>query len=333
MANIEFRRHQRFWFSDGSFHLLVEKTLYRVHRYLFEMHAKNFPGITNASQDTDLALSSQTPYILDGVKQVDLDHLLAYLYPCDLVIEEAKTLAEWVSILTLALKWGFESLKAKAINKVAERASPIEKVVLGQQHDIPELLLPGYAALCQSSIPLSREEGARLGLDAVLNIYRVRQELWGTDIRPISTDEALEKVKLCIAISPSAVTQTTSPRQLPTPSGVPSSPFFDTIGKPSIPDTIEKPPIFDAREKSDSGQSDPTGSTETSIIGATTQLYQGDLKFKPTAPLDFSSGFGASTVQGQLPDASSIDRELSESDIRELSDIFGISDESKTLGS
>ena len=49
--------------------LQVEDTLYRVHRYLFEMHA------------TKRAFQNQCPYFLPGVKRVDFDRLLALLYP------------------------------------------------------------------------------------------------------------------------------------------------------------------------------------------------------------------------------------------------------------
>ncbi|KAM6502674.1 hypothetical protein JOM56_002651, partial [Amanita muscaria] len=171
VSDPDIRHHERFYFSDGSLYLLVERSLYRVHRSLFEIHASKFPA---HGLDTS---GSETCFLKD-VKRVDFDRLLACLYPRALLVEEAESTEEWISILKLASKWGFETLQSRAISKI-ERilTSPVDMVVLGRQYNIPNILLLGYATLCQGTTPLSSEEGRRLGVEDVVNIYRIRHEL------------------------------------------------------------------------------------------------------------------------------------------------------------
>ncbi|KIL62454.1 hypothetical protein M378DRAFT_81169, partial [Amanita muscaria Koide BX008] len=126
----------------------------------------------------ELETSRNKPYVLGDVKKLDFDRLLASLYPRTLWVEETETTQDWISVLGLASKWGFNSLRSRAISKIKQTLdSPIDMVILGRQHGIPAFLLPGYAALCQSTAPLSYEEGLRLGMEDVVNIYRIRHEL------------------------------------------------------------------------------------------------------------------------------------------------------------
>jgi hypothetical protein len=111
----------------------------------------------------------------------------------ELMFEEARSSEEWASILELASKWEFQSLCKRAISELESLATPIEKVILGRKYDIPELCLPAYADLCQSTVPLTEEDGERLGLRDVIKIYCIRQELWATP--SISSEDLLEKVR------------------------------------------------------------------------------------------------------------------------------------------
>ena len=117
-----------------------------------------------------------------------------------LLVEEAETTEEWISILKLASKWGFEILRLRAISKLEQAvASPVDMVALGRQYDIPDILLPGYATLCQSNVPLTYEEGLQLGMKDVVDIYRIRHELHGSDITAVSFEEATTRVKAFIS--------------------------------------------------------------------------------------------------------------------------------------
>ncbi|KAM6502654.1 hypothetical protein JOM56_002631, partial [Amanita muscaria] len=163
--------HDRFFFSDGSLYLVVENTLYCVHKFLFEIHATMSPV-------RELETSLSKPYVLGDVKKSDFDCFLATFYPRTPGVEETETTQDWISVLALASKWGFNSLRSRAMSKIEQTLdSPIDMVTLGRQYGIPAFLLPGYAVLCQSTAPLSDEEGFRLGMEDVLKIYRIRHEL------------------------------------------------------------------------------------------------------------------------------------------------------------
>ena len=226
--------HEQFYFSDGNLMLQVmrtcitlllrtltpltqvEETIYLVHNYLFEIHARNFiPTLSKRPDYIPVLPGNISPlYILKDVKRTDFDRLLSCLYPRyayndierdyillddvyrELMIEEARSSEEWASILELASKWEFQSLCKRAISELDSLATPIEKVILGRKYDIPELCLPAYADLCQSTVPLTEEDGERLGLHDVIKIYGIRQELWGQGARPsISSEDLLEKVR------------------------------------------------------------------------------------------------------------------------------------------
>jgi hypothetical protein len=113
-------------------------------------------------------------------------------------VEENKTAEDWASVLNLASKWSFESLRARAIAKVVEAAaSPVDQILVGRKYDVHDLLALGYASLCQSVAPLSYEEGVQLGMRDVINIYRLRYELYGSDTRPsVPSNEVLDKVRI-----------------------------------------------------------------------------------------------------------------------------------------
>ncbi|KAF8624487.1 hypothetical protein AX17_007116 [Amanita inopinata Kibby_2008] len=219
-SSLDPKKHERFYFSDGSLYLLVEDTLYRIHRYLFELHATNFPGIGNNYQS-----SNDNTRLLSDVNCVDFDRLLMCLYPRDLTVEEPQSLDEWTSILKLSSKWGFKSLQARAVSKVESLAPPIDMLVLGRQLKIPELILPAYVALCQTATPLSLEEGLQLGMEDVIGIYRIRMESLTNDRDPLpfSTDIVRNKVQRYLSLNnlahvlhsmfPSESPTVSSPRQ------------------------------------------------------------------------------------------------------------------------
>lgn len=231
MAHPASFQHERFYFSDGNLKLQVVDTVYLVHSYLFTMHAHTFPPVVTAMPN----VGHYKPHILENVERIDFDRLLACLYPRELMVEEARSPDEWTSILKLASKWGFESLYKRAVKEIDSLASPIDKVVLGREYGISELLFPGYLALCQSRVPLSEEEGEQLGLKDVIKIYRVRQESWGQDGRAIASENLLAKVRTwaaTVARPPSA--------QVPT----------SLLSYPSSPPEIRCPPSYVPRPSS-----------------------------------------------------------------------------------
>ena len=89
---------------------------------------------------------------------------------------ETKTVEQWTSILRLATKWTFTSLRELAVQHLFDITSPVEKIVLGKTFDLPEWLPQAYADLCKREKPLTIDEGRNLfqlgaiGCDIVIQL-------------------------------------------------------------------------------------------------------------------------------------------------------------------
>ena len=86
---------------------------------------------------------------------------------------EARTVSEWTSILDLAVKWDFESIKTLAIKELAPIASSIDKIILGRKYHVTEWLSEAYRDICLRQEPLTNEEGMRLGMEDVTKISAI----------------------------------------------------------------------------------------------------------------------------------------------------------------
>ena len=86
-----------------------------------------------------------------------------------------KTTVQWASILHLAAKWGFESIKLLAIDNLTANAVPVDKIVLGRRYEISEWLPGAYEAVCTREDPLTVEEGMKLGVEDIIKISAARQ--------------------------------------------------------------------------------------------------------------------------------------------------------------
>ncbi|KZP25189.1 hypothetical protein FIBSPDRAFT_783642 [Athelia psychrophila] len=153
--------HERFCFPAENIYLLVNGVLYSVHRYFFERDSSSFAG---------QGLSKREPMVLADISTGDLDLFLSILYPSSFGLYSASTVEDWSSILHLADKWSFESIRALAITQLAPIASPIDKIVLGRRYDVNEWLPDAYGSVCVQPAALTQDEGRRLGVDDVIRI-------------------------------------------------------------------------------------------------------------------------------------------------------------------
>jgi hypothetical protein len=99
---------------------------------------------------------------------------------------------EWTSILDLAAKWKFQSIKALALKQLLPIISPIDKLVLGRRHGITGWLPDAYSAICGRKDALTLEEGLRLGMEDVIKISALRQGGSGSDFLPTEYATPLE---------------------------------------------------------------------------------------------------------------------------------------------
>ncbi|KAJ7924158.1 hypothetical protein B0H13DRAFT_1601983, partial [Mycena leptocephala] len=143
-------KHPRFWHADGDLRFVVENTEYQLHSYLF-----------NRATTPSFWLS------LTGSK-FDFDRFLSVLYPADYSAHGCKTVEEWTSVLRLADKCGMQDIRRLAITQLTVCAGPVDKIALGHRYGITEWLSPVYMALIMRKQSITVEEGAKLGVEALV---------------------------------------------------------------------------------------------------------------------------------------------------------------------
>ena len=121
----------------------------------------------------------------------DFDRLLEVLYPKhirsttillyrsnigfnrDFTKSSLTTVEEWTSVLNLAAKFQFESIKNLAITHLSTIASPIDKIVLGRKHTIVGWLGDSFKSVCERKEPLEMLEMKRLDEEDLLKMINM----------------------------------------------------------------------------------------------------------------------------------------------------------------
>jgi hypothetical protein len=106
------------------------------------------------------------------------------------------TLDEWTSVLHLASKWGFESMRSLALRELLPLASPVDKIVLGRKYGFDDWLTPAFVAVCARAEPLSLAEAKRMDIDDVARIYLAREQ--ARDSSMIIAVEMAQKAVACV---------------------------------------------------------------------------------------------------------------------------------------
>ncbi|KLO15114.1 hypothetical protein SCHPADRAFT_902685 [Schizopora paradoxa] len=122
-------------------------------------------------------MSRENPIRLFGVATLDFERFLKVLYPPQIGMDGVSTSEEWASVLNIADRFAFTSVRELAIRKLLAVASPVEKVVLGHRFAERRLLIPGYMALVSRYSALSLDEAVCLGMADVVLISQAREAI------------------------------------------------------------------------------------------------------------------------------------------------------------
>jgi hypothetical protein len=103
-----------------------------------------------------------------------------------------RTVDEWTSVLHLATRWEFDSIRTLAIQKLEGLTiSAVDKVVLARQFNITSpWTLAAYTDLCQRPETLTFLEARALGLETAMRIYQLRETLRGGNGRSTSRNRS-----------------------------------------------------------------------------------------------------------------------------------------------
>lgn len=136
--------------------------------------------------------TDEKPIKLSGFTSKDFERFLEVLYPesvasfvstcstmlksCrDFCISELTGTEAWISVLKVATQWDFSSVRSLAVAKLSNLlVTSADRVGVGKQFDVQGWLGPAYMDLCIREQPLSLQEGQKLGIDDVIEIYRLR---------------------------------------------------------------------------------------------------------------------------------------------------------------
>ncbi|KAH7908944.1 hypothetical protein BJ138DRAFT_1090366 [Hygrophoropsis aurantiaca] len=171
--------HKDYYIRGGDMTVLVENHLYRVHSYFFERESLFFrQKLTGSANDGDERLGSSdlNAYTLDDVKSEDFARFLWVFYNPKYSLYDAP-LEVWLSILHLANRWSFISVKDLTIRELERlEIEPVDKISIYHEYSINRaFLVPSYIAVCTRDKPLSFVEGSKLGMETVLRIADARE--------------------------------------------------------------------------------------------------------------------------------------------------------------
>ncbi|KAL0952880.1 hypothetical protein HGRIS_007099 [Hohenbuehelia grisea] len=179
-------RHAEYHIEDGNIILLVEKTLFKVHRHFLVTQSpvfKDMLGMPVSTEDEDVAvegLSDDNPITLPGDKADDFASLLWMFYNPSVTTYDA-SITRWKGVLTLADKYQMDQLlrsSVRALGNIPNALSPIEKIALREKHNIEkEWALDAYYDICKRRTPPTAAEGCEIGARVWALINEAREEV------------------------------------------------------------------------------------------------------------------------------------------------------------
>ncbi|KAJ3498186.1 hypothetical protein NLJ89_g10252 [Agrocybe chaxingu] len=116
--SLDWTKHPKYYFSDGSLLCRVGTTLYNLHRHFFDQHSVFFHRLF-----TSVNMGDEQPIVLSDVQTKDFDHFLTIFYPTHYTKPDLTTVEEWTSVLILATKWAFDDIRTLAIEQLTTLAS------------------------------------------------------------------------------------------------------------------------------------------------------------------------------------------------------------------
>jgi hypothetical protein len=99
---------------------------------------------------------------------------------------------QWKSVLHLATRWGFVSLRRLALGSI-EPPTPFDQLLLARSHSVDEWVLPALSELCERTVPLSLNEARQMSIEDVVLVNTVRE-----DIRHHTLQVDLAEIPRCI---------------------------------------------------------------------------------------------------------------------------------------
>ncbi|KAI0088337.1 hypothetical protein BDY19DRAFT_950387 [Irpex rosettiformis] len=167
-----------FYFNDELAVFLVERRLFKVHRYFLVRDSEFFRGMfacpTPPGEEPE-GTSDSRPISLHGVTHHEFRCLLRFFYD-SMYRPSIITLQDWIALLSISTRYVFDNIRELAISEISKQMiDPVTKITLANRYHVPQWLSPAFLELCKRVEPLQDPEAEALGLRSVVRIARARE--------------------------------------------------------------------------------------------------------------------------------------------------------------
>ncbi|KAI5833300.1 hypothetical protein K523DRAFT_296311 [Schizophyllum commune Tattone D] len=200
-APLGYRKHDRFYMDSRTIKLVLDDgTLYRVFRQSFAANSTLFAEeyLSGHGDDEDIKLP--------GVSSVDLDRFLSLMYPSELATCELSSAQDWISVLRLAHRWSFPTLRARALREIELVGNAVDKIATAREFSDLETskqwLMPAFVEACATRSwlgSISVQDAERLGAGTILAVARIREEMREVGGRKYDIESAIAGAGLAAA--------------------------------------------------------------------------------------------------------------------------------------
>jgi hypothetical protein len=102
---------------------------------------------------------------------------------------------QWRSVLHLSTRWGFASLRELALASIMPPSS-YDRLLLARKYAVDHWVVPALTALCSRTAPLCLDEARGMGMEDVVLVATVREEIRSQEIRSgVSLSEISSRVQ------------------------------------------------------------------------------------------------------------------------------------------
>jgi hypothetical protein len=116
---------------------------------------------------------------------------------------------EWISVLRVAHRFGFTSMRMFAIKHLSSLTSSVDRIVLAHEFGIEEWLKPAYSEVCMSPDLVSDADIRRLGFELFMKIARMRDGLKA--FTPFAENDVMAIVEAVFRPEPAQVASAPAP--------------------------------------------------------------------------------------------------------------------------
>jgi len=145
----------------------------------------SYPWVISKVKTLRLSSLSYTPSEISGSLFISL---LIEAYLLFRSFEENRlSYEEWKSVLHLSTRWGFASLRKRALSSI-EPPTPHDRLLLARTFSVNDWVVPALSALCERATPLTVSEARQMDIEDVVLVSTVREDIRGCMLRVDSAE-------------------------------------------------------------------------------------------------------------------------------------------------